>query len=233
MASSLTRTQSGSQQPKPPATGSAQPTHDENGILALSYEETIPAKPPTPVTVAPPRVLPEEQHPALRRPLTSDGEKDETKRDSGLAPTTSTAAQDGSANPAKEEALGLSINVDSNSKDAQARLTTPMQSPPQTPKMIKSESWGSGSMSIFKRPMSRRPETPKTPKSAGSSTQEFFPILTPIPTESLMDTEFLSQMSFSKRGSMMLGGKKAVNGKARQVGKRRYAGGMRCSSRYH
>ncbi|RDW68340.1 Ypt of gyp1p [Coleophoma crateriformis] len=193
------------------------PALDEHGIFSIPYEETLPARPPIPVTVALPREPPEEQHPALRRPLTIDEKKDETKRDSGLAPTTSTAALDGSTNTT-EEGSSLSINSDSNAKKTQPRPSTSMQSPPQTPKMVKSESWGSGSMSMFKRPMSRRAETPKSPVS---SIQDFSPILTPIPTENLMDNEFLSQMSFSKRGSMMLGGKKAVNSQARLNGGRR------------
>src|SRR5882724_458920 len=75
-----------------------QQTRTDNGIITLRYEEAVPAKPPIAVTVAPPRAPPTDLHPALRRPKTATAEADPRKRDSGLAPTTSIKAREGSVN---------------------------------------------------------------------------------------------------------------------------------------
>ena len=146
-----------------------------------------------------------------------DREEDKGKRDSGLAPTTSSKAREGSEMGEKEEGLsGFTINFDSSIPPAPLSPTTV----PSTPTVKKSESVGSGSISRWRKPGSRKGSLPKTPpsstKMASPSEKEFSPITTPIPTDTLMDAEFLDQLSFSKRGSMMLGGKKAVNGQARQ-----------------
>lgn len=197
------------------STGTTTPTtRTDDGIITLRYEETLPAKPPIPVTVAPPRAPPTDTHPALRR--VEEREEDKGKRDSGLAPTTSSKAREGSEMGEKDDgALGF-INFGSS-------IPPTPQSPstvPATPNIKKSESIGSGSMSRWRKPGSRKGSLPKTPpsnaKMASPSEEEFSPITTPIPTDSLMDAEFLDQLSFSKRGSVMFGGKKAVNGQARQ-----------------
>jgi hypothetical protein len=189
-------------------------TRVDDGIVTLRYEETTAAKPPIPVTVAPPRNPPSDTHPALRREgIGSEaGEGEERKRDSGLAPTTSSKAREGSVNTSdgKEEGVlgGFKIDFGSN---IPANLR---ESAPATPKIRKSESVTSsgGSMSRWRKPGSRKGSLPKTPpaKMASPSEEEFSPITTPIPTDSLLDEEFLETLSFSKRGSMMLGGKKAV-----------------------
>ncbi|KAK6612027.1 hypothetical protein H4I96_01240 [Botrytis cinerea] len=66
-----------------------------SGLIAMRYEDMFPgARPPIPVTVAPPLSPPTETHPALRpRSLLDQGghelralkKEDNTKRDSGLA----------------------------------------------------------------------------------------------------------------------------------------------------
>jgi hypothetical protein len=53
-----------------------QEPRDDEGIKVLRYEETIPAKAPIPVTVAPPRAPPTDLHPALRRPVGGLEEED-------------------------------------------------------------------------------------------------------------------------------------------------------------
>ena len=196
-----------------------QNTRTDNGIITLRYEETLPAKPPIAVTVAPPRAPPTDTHPALRRPKTGAEEKDESKRDSGLAPTTSSKAREGSVNTVDDNALGIPINF--NSSPQVAKMSETPKQIPSTPKFTKNDS--SGSMSRWRKPSSRRGSLPRTPPSATKATEdeEFSPITTPIPTDSLLDEDFLEQISFSKRGSMMLGGKRAVNGDPRSKGGRR------------
>jgi hypothetical protein len=202
-------------------------TRIDDGLITLRYEETTPAKPPIAVTVAPPRAPPTDTHPALRRNRGEGaeggglGEKEgeERKRDSGLAPTTSSKVREGSLNTSeskdKEEGvLGFKIEF------ASSIPASPRESVPETPKIKKSESVGSsvGSVGRWKKPGSRKGSLPKTPpstKMTSPSEEDFTPITTPIPTDSLLDDEFLDRLSFSKRGSVMLSGKKAVNGQAR------------------
>jgi hypothetical protein len=203
-------------------------TRTDDGLVTLRYEETTPAKPPIPVTVAPPRKPPTDTHPALRGEMgdseagLGNKEVEERKRDSGLAPTTSSKAREGSLNTGeakeKEEGVlgGFKVEFESSIP----------ASVPATPKIQNSVSVTSsgGSFSRWRKPGSRKGSLPKTPPSAkmeSPSEEEFSPITTPIPTDSLLDAEFLDTLSFSKRGSMMLGGKKAVNGHARQkIGRR-------------
>lgn len=207
---------------------SAPKTRTDGGLITLRYEETTPAKPPIPVTVAPPRQPPTDTHPALRRERVEGGalaEGEERKRDSGLAPTTSSKAREGSLNTGegKEEGvLGFKIEFGSSIPTSTPQSPSAQTSVPGTPKLKKSESSTSsaGSISRWRKPGSRKGSLPKTPpsnaKMESPSEEEFSPITTPIPTDSLLDAEFLDQLSFSKRGSIMLGGKKAVNGQARQ-----------------
>src|SRR5271168_4228627 len=86
-----------------------QQARTDNGLIALRYEETTPAKPPIPVTVAPPHAPPTDTHPALRIPTSGAQEGDESKRDSGLAPTTSSKAHEGSLNTV-DNVLGIAID---------------------------------------------------------------------------------------------------------------------------
>ena len=198
-------------------------TRTDDGLVTLRYEETTPAKPPIPVTVAPPRRPPTDTHPALRGQMGDteaglvDRDGEERKRDSGLAPTTSSKAREGSLNTGKgrDKEDGVLGGF-----KAEFKSSIPA-SVPATPKIEKSVSVSSsgGSFSRWRKPGSRRGSLPKTPpsaKMASPSEEAFSPITTPIPTDSLLDAEFLDSLSFSKRGSMMMGGKKAVNGHARQ-----------------
>lgn len=199
---------------------SQQQTRTDNGIITLRYEETIPAKPPIAVTVAPPARAPTDVHPALRRPNTDLEETDPRKRDSGLAPTTSSKAREGSVTTVDENILGVKIDFNSSIPSANSPQS-PIQSTPTT---ARRDSTGSRSVSRWRRPGSKRSSTPKTPRTptSKSTPEEFTPISTPIPTESLLDEEFMGSLTFSKRGSVMLGGKKAVNGHVRTNGGRRY-----------
>ena len=204
--------------------------YSEEGLIAVRYEDARAAKPPIPVVVAPPRSPPTEIHPALRKNFPRHtGDYDDSKRDSGLAPTTSTAAREGSISTVNDTALGIEINFNSTPSMTTSFNTTPrspiqspIQSPvqsPATPKISKSDSVGSsiGSMSRWMRRDSK-PKTPSPEKVASTAEEGFSPITTPIPTDSLLGDTFLDDLSFSNRGSMMLLGKKAVNAHIRTDG---------------
>jgi len=194
-------------------------------MITLRYEETVPAKAPIAVVTAPPRREPTDVHPALRRPKTgTDTAKDEGKRDSGLAPTTSSrAGREGSVNTtdAIEEEVSLGVEIDF---DKSLKVVSPLQSPTQAPNpkvITKSPSMGSGSLRW--KPGSRKSSNSRTPGTAEKTEEEkeFSPITTNIPTEEFIDEDLLRTLSFSKRGSVMLGGKKVVNGQARATAGRR------------
>lgn len=183
-----------------------------DSMISLRYEETLPAKPPIPVTVAPPRVPPTDTHPALRRTTNDVSEEDGWKRDSGLAPTTSSKAREGSVNTVDENASGLSSSINTPAAKVQSAPETPTKPLPEV-KVTKSDSLRSENSHRWGRPASSKSSNPKTaPKiTRSASTEEFRPITTSIPTDSLLEDDFLDKLSFSKRGSVMLRGKKAIN----------------------
>ncbi|KAG9234475.1 rab-GTPase-TBC domain-containing protein [Amylocarpus encephaloides] len=210
----------------------SQPTRasdgSDGGLVALRYEETVPAKPPIAVTVTPShRAPPLDSHPALRNTRWRT-EEDDKKRDSGLAPTTSSRAREGSVNTVEENVLGISIDFNSPPQTKMAQpvadltispvspiATTPTSTSTSTPTPTSGNFW-------MKSSSKKTPAVPITPPPIKKSfEEEFSSITTSIPTESLMDDDFLNQMSFSKRGSVMFGGKKAVAGHLRPNGGRR------------
>lgn len=199
---------------------------DENGLLALRYEEARPSKLPIAVTVAPPRQPPQEQHPALRGMSEVVGGKG--KRDSGMVScgTVSEKATEGSMLDEGQGSSVLGVKIDfESSSTLLPQVSPPIERPPLQAKIpgegLQRGSTGSVSLSGWRRKGSV-PKTPKTPADRGEEGEGFTPITTPVPTESFLEQEFLDSISFSKRGSIMLGGKKAVNGHARLKGGRRY-----------
>ncbi|KAM0161414.1 hypothetical protein ACHAPG_002343 [Botrytis cinerea] len=223
-----------------------------SGLIAMRYEDMFPgARPPIPVTVAPPLSPPTETHPALRpRSLLDQGghelralkKEDNTKRDSGLAPTTSTSARDcegASINRHSfntvdnDNVLGININFDSKAAMAEPSSTSSpqvqlsdVQSPAslKSPSFMKDESLGSSSAGSLKRWKTKNGNS-KIPTNTGRSIElpdeQFSPITTAIPRESLLEDDFMQSMSFSKRGSIMLGGRKPKNAQARTNATRR------------
>lgn len=192
--------------------------HAGDSMISLRYEETVPAKPPIPVTVAPPRAPPTDTHPALRRTTNDVCEEDNWKRDSGLAPTTSSKAREGSVNTVDEfSSSRLSASISTSAVKVHSAPETPTKPLPGV-KVKKSSSKGSNGSHRWGRPSSSRSSNPnpKTPPTTSKSIsdEEFTPITTSIPTDSL-EEDFLGNLTFSKRGSVMLGGKKAVNRPAR------------------
>ncbi|KAI9648720.1 hypothetical protein NHQ30_003360 [Ciborinia camelliae] len=233
-------------------TNTVTPSHE--GLIAMRYEDMYPGeRAPIPVTVAPPLSPPTDTHPAFRstprpqsrpRPRLLAHElrevKDDTKRDSGLAPTTSTITRDregsiytvdnNNNNNNNDNVLGVNINFDSkvvmaNSSPTPQTQLSDVQSPtlPISPNFMQKERLGSPAGSL-KRWRTKN-SNPKTPTGTGKSTEipeeDFSPITTPIPNETLLEEDFMQSMSFSKRGSMMLAGRKAVNGQARSNATRR------------
>jgi hypothetical protein len=195
--------------------------------MVLRYEEARVAKPPIPVTVPPPRQPPQDTHPALRTPSTTS-DLDGKKRDSGLAPMTSSKAREGSVSTVEDNVVGypgISINFNNMATTTEAQpVALQLEDAPTTtaaPTTPKNEKVTTQTGKFWRRQSSKR-TSPQSSTPEKSSDEEFSGITTPIHTESLLDEDFLDQLSFSKRGSMMLGGKKAVNGHIRQSGGRRY-----------
>jgi hypothetical protein len=187
------------------------PRTDE-GIKALRYEETLPAKPPIPVTIAPPRSPPTDTHPALRRSTSGIEERDPRKRDSGLAPTESTAAREGSFITGEESSLSAPTNKSLANTSGPVRHEVP-----KTPNTVKSDSVSTTSK--WRRGSGKIETVPGSPGSTESrsngSEAEFSPITTPIPTKSELQLDFMDHIAFSKRGSVLLSGKKALNRRSR------------------
>ncbi|TAQ86240.1 hypothetical protein B7494_g5450 [Chlorociboria aeruginascens] len=117
-------------------------TRVDEGIKTLRYEDTVESKPPIPIVLPPP--LGSDVHPALRS-LAEDRERDNSKRDSGLAPTTSSKAREDSVNIGDDSAFGVTINFNSRPQPSSVPQSPTTSQPPETPKLAKSESVGSGS----------------------------------------------------------------------------------------
>ena len=203
------------------ATGtSSRNTAPGDGLITSRYEDVIPAKLPMAVLVAPPRVPPVERHPALGQGIPEgvvEEEGEERKRDSGLAPTTSSKVREGSPHTwdGKEKEDGL---LDGSKAGSGSSVPTSM---PITPNIKKSQSVASSTGSITRKwkAGSKNGISPKIPSSArisSPSEEDFSPITTPIPTDSILDADFLNQLSFSKRGSVLLSGKKALKRQSTQ-----------------
>ncbi|CAG8954424.1 hypothetical protein HYFRA_00006051 [Hymenoscyphus fraxineus] len=206
----------------------SQPNTPVDELIAFPYEQALPAKKPLAVTVPPPRAPPSDTHPALRvRPHASW--EDDKKRDSGLAPTTSSKAREGSVNTVEENVLGVPINFNSPPPVPTLKMSLPAEDAPNapispiTPTASREPKSPSSVKSFWKKATSvRSVRSPAASASPASQSAEGLSLITTaIPTESLLEEGFLSQLSFSKRGSVMLGGKKAVNGHLRPNGGRR------------
>lgn len=177
----------------------------KDSLISFRYESLPTAQAPIPVTVAPRRAPPADIHPALRRrrsgPL--DGDDDASKRDSGLAPTTSTSARKGSLTSLDDSSTSMAIVIDF---DRPAPVSDDLRRPSKSDSIPSASDSASASREVPPRPSvrSRSSETSTLAEMASPA------ITTAIPTDQLMDEEFLGNMSFSKRGSIMFGGKKGV-----------------------
>lgn len=203
-------------------------TRPDNGLFTLRYEDATADKPPIPV-ILPPHRNPSEQHPALRRPAsgTTGTSADDWKRDSGLAPTASTQATEGSfidsiieEKEEKKQDHSLGIEIDFDLHKSLAPLNpAPMPAPHIGEGLKKSETRTSNVGSTrWKLPGRKNSGVPKSPTDSAID-EDFSPITTPIPTEGFIEEEEINKMHFSKRGSLMWGG---MNGHARPHPSRRY-----------
>ena len=251
------------------------PFRDDTSLVAFRYEQTVQAEPPTFIIPIPPRnparhgrpysglssspvvVVPREQHPALR-PRCFDAIDEEWKRDSGLAPTSSSVTvHDDLEDPFIYDKLVLADAPPStytadeslfSASDCPSRCETPDLPPeaarapspsdearPASPSSFAKEAGRilARSLSFRSESSSRRrlrkkssadrvpPSGPPSPqpkmaepengaaRATSDADQDFTPIDTTIPTESLIDDDDLTSLTFSKRGSLMFGGKRA------------------------
>ena len=178
-------------------------------LKAISYEDTKAAKPPIPITVIPP---PPSRDGVSNRSKTSpepyapfgkarSGLHHDLRRDSGMAPSSSTARDSRTTLATDAESLKNSPSL--------PRIT--IQDEAVKPPPTKQRKWSG----YRARKADLQIEQAPTPD------QPFLGITTDIPTGSFEDLTLPGRMDFSHRGSMLIGGKKAnaasgaVNGHAR------------------
>ena len=189
-------------------------------IKAIPYEHTEPAKPPVPITVAPPTSQSLGVHP-LDRPKhspdsspplvkTRSKRQDDVRRDSGLTTSTSTA---------RESHTTLATDADT------------VVSGKKSPSLLRVAGHDE---SISLSPKSKRKLTGRQAREAASKKASlkipevpFLGITTDIPSSSFEDLTSPNTVQFSKRGSMLIGGKKANQPSTEADGNIRGNGGRR------
>jgi len=186
-------------------------------LKAIPYEDTKAAKPPIPITVVPPppsrdgvstsnrpKISPQPYAPSGKA---RSGLHHDLRRDSGMAPSSSTA---------RDSRTTLATDADSLTKSPSLPRITIQDEAVKAPS-TKQRKW-SGYRS---RKAGQREEQVPTVD------QPFLGITTDIPTGSFEDLTLPGRVDFSHRGSMLIGGKKAnatngtVNGHARLKSGRR------------
>ena len=185
-------------------------------LKAIPYEDTKAAKPPIPITVATPPPNTAQRDKILnQRPKTSEKQlspynarsrfQDDARRDSGLAPSSSTARE-------SRTTLGTDGGSSSSLKLSPSLRKYSSQDDFKSLPATRTKRWGSPKVNVDPPPVPQLP---------------FLGIMTEIPTASFEDLTLPGQLEFSKRGSMLIGGKKVnnVNGEpvkvSRVVGSRR------------
>ena len=190
-------------------------------LKAISYNDTIAAKPPIPITVAIPRSkLPYAGFNSLRQPRTSNQRlspqsarsklQHDARRDSGLAPSSSTT---------RDSRTTLGTDVDS---------ATSMKHSPSIPSFSANDAGPSPKPDTTGDEESRSKEQTM---HAAISQLPFMSILTEIPSGSFEDLTLPGQVEFSKRGSMLIGGKKANKSHGRNASNGRVIGSRRTLSK--
>lgn len=186
-------------------------------LKAVAYEDTTAAQPPIPITVAtPPPLSPSKGITGPKKPKPSPLQQwlphktwpnlwDDGRRDSGLAPSSSTARDSGTT---------ISTDVDSSRSLQNSPLLPQLSSPEDSALSIPP---AAKRCSIPPIEDSSIPPVPQIP---------FLGLVTEIPTGSFDDLTLPGQIEFSSRGSMLIGGKKAkrnTNGslQARPLGSRK------------
>ena len=195
--------------------GSSRPV-SRGDLKAIPYADTRAAKPPIPITVAaPPPSTPQKARILDKRAKAPDqhlspyyarsGLQDEPRRDSGVAPSSSTARD-------SRTTLGTDGGSSTNLKISPTLRKCSSQDDFRSSTARKKKKWASPK--VHAEP----PPVPQLP---------FLGIMTEIPTSSFEDLTLPGQLEFSKRGSILIGGKKVnnVNGEplkaSRVIGSRR------------
>ena len=187
-------------------------------LKAISYNDTIAAEPPIPITIAiPPSKSSQSQYNSLPRLRVSNQRlspqnarsklRDDAKRDSGLAPSSSTT---------RDSRTTLETDVES---------TTSIRRSPSIPSFVANDAGAkvnaTGDNGSGTTEQTMLPTLPQLP---------FMSILTEIPSGSFEDLTLPGHLDFSKRGSMLLGGKKANKGHGHNVSTGRLIGSRRTLS---
>ena len=190
----------------------------QESLRGLPYENTTAAKPPVPITV-PAKAVPNSALSRLRRPQTFQQLSplkarsklhDDIRRDSGLAPSTSSA---------RDSRTTLATEIESTPSIRHSASLPSFRPQQENARTLITNERRSRSAETQLEDQSEPPAIPLVPVMS---------ILTEIPTGTFEDLTKPGQVEFSKRGSMLIGGKKAnphreniMNG--RLVGSRRQA----------
>ena len=199
-------------------------------LRAISYEDTVAGKPPTPIAANEKRIPSPNAHKTAggrfrqslspqshqRTPIMSRSKfQDDVRRDSGLATSSSTA---------RDSRTTLGTEVDSI-RAPSIRLS------PSLPNIVKQESGATSAPITTPKPKSSagtRSDHPTTPVNDSTvPKQHFLGMLPEIPTGSFEDLTLPGKVEFSKRGSMLIAGRKAHDGSnpsspnGRTIGSRR------------
>lgn len=186
-------------------------------LKAIAYDDTIAAKAPIPIAAAtPPSTSPPPRLKGLRRPKTSNQRlspriarskfKDNARRDSGLAPSSSTT---------RDSRTTLGTEVES---------TTSVKHSPSIPSFSANDAAPSPKPDTTGDEESR----PQVQTELATIPQEpFISLLTEIPSGRFEDLTLPGQVEFSKRGSMLIGGMKANKAHVRNASNGRVIGSRR------
>lgn len=186
-------------------------------LKAISYNDTIAAKPPIPITVAtPPSKSSHTGFSSLQRPKTYKERlspqtarsklQDDARRDSGLAPSSSTTRD-------SRTTLGTDVESTTSVKRSPSIPSFSANDAAHAPKSNTTGEEESGSQ--------EKTELPTIPQLP------FMSLLTEIPSGDFEDLTLPGQVEFSKRGSMLIGGQKANKGHGRNVSNGRLIGSRR------
>jgi hypothetical protein len=172
-------------------------------LKAIPYEDTTAAKPPIPIALAtPPPNTSQRDRILNKRPKTFDQQlspyharsrfNEDARRDSGLAPSSSTA-RDSRTTLGTDGGSSTSLKISPSLRKYPSQDDLPAK---------KTRRWGSPKVHV------EPPPVPQLP---------FLGIMTQIPTSSLEDLTIPGQLEFSKRGSMLIGGRKVNNANGEPV----------------
>jgi len=173
-------------------------------LKSIPYEDTKAAKPPIPINVIPPppsrdgarTINRPKSSPEFRSPPDKGRSRlhNDLRRDSGMAPSSSTA-RDSRTTLATDAESSASLK----NSPSLPRITIQDEATPTHPK--KNRKWSGH----------KAKKADQQAEGALAIQQPFLGITTPIPTGNFEDLTLPGRVDFSHRGSMLIGGKKANN----------------------